>query len=155
MHRIPIGSKFITACSHCTAKPLSSILTTCVTTITQHYNEYCVGNTVVNCFWIINNSQQALRKLHKVNESSSVRHFDSFDFSTLYTNIPHFQLKQNFEHLVDKAFIIRVASFLSVNRLNQAFWSSHPVPNCFNFGGKDILSFINFLIDNIYHYYGG
>ena len=138
MHRNPIGSRFITASSHCTAKPLSRLLTTCVTTITQHYKEYCDGNTVVNCFWIINNSQQVLRKLHKVNKSSSARHFDSFDFSTLYTNIPHFQLKQNFEHLVDEAFIIRGASFLSVNRLNQAFWSSHPVPNCFNFERKDI-----------------
>ena len=56
MHRNPIGSRFTTASSHCTAKPLSRLLTTCLTTITQHYKEYCDGNTVVNCFWIINNS---------------------------------------------------------------------------------------------------
>ena len=148
----PIDSRFITASCHCTAKPLSRLLTACLTTITQHYKEYCDGinrNTGVNCFRIINNSQQVLRKLHKIDESSSARHFD---FSTLYTNIPHFQLKQNFEHLVNEAFKIRGASFLSVNRLNQAFWSNHPVPNFFNFGGKDI---INFLIDNLYNYYGG
>ena len=57
-----------------------------------HFKEYCNGifkNTGVNCFWIINNSQQVLACLSHLNYIGKAQHFDSFDFTTLYTNIPH------------------------------------------------------------------
>ena len=43
----------------------------------------------------INNSQQVLHNLHKINDTSKAYHFDSFDFSTLYTSISHSSLKGN------------------------------------------------------------
>ena len=41
-------------------------LTSWLTTVTVHFQEYCEGifkNTGVNCFWIIKNSQQVLHNL--------------------------------------------------------------------------------------------
>ena len=49
-------------------------------------HEGILKNSGANYFWIINNSTQALNKLAKLNNTTTAKHFDSFDFSTLYTN---------------------------------------------------------------------
>ena len=62
------------------------------------HKQYCNGiykNTGVNCFWIINNSKEVLDRLQNINKNSRATSFDSYDFATLYTNIPHDALKNN------------------------------------------------------------
>ena len=54
MHKTPYGSRFIMASNRCTTKPLSGLLTACLSTILLHYKEYCNGifvNTGINCYW--------------------------------------------------------------------------------------------------------
>ena len=63
----------------------------------------------VNCFWIINSSTEVLDRLYQINKTSRARRFDSYDFATLYTNIPHDALKNNVRKLVCEAFKIRGA----------------------------------------------
>ena len=58
----------------------------------------------INCFWIINNSTEVLDRLHQINKTSRAIIFDSYDFATLYTNIPHNALKNNIRSLVCEAF---------------------------------------------------
>ena len=41
---------------------------------------YIYNRTGVNCFWIVNNSQQVLNRIRKTNYFSPAKHFDSFDF---------------------------------------------------------------------------
>ena len=63
LHLKPYGARFIAASNKCTTKPLSRLLTACLGKITCHFNDYCAGiysRTGVNCFWIIDNSQQVL-----------------------------------------------------------------------------------------------
>ena len=50
MHKSPCGCRFTVASGKCTTKPLSSILTSCSTTVITHLKEYCDGNTGVNAF---------------------------------------------------------------------------------------------------------
>ena len=92
--------RFIAASHKCTTKPLS---TSCLKLITVHYCNGMFCRTGVNCFWIIDNSQQVLSTLNKINYFSTARHFDSYDFSTLYTSIPHTAIKQALETLVREA----------------------------------------------------
>ena len=66
LHKNPYGSRFIAASNKCTTKPLSTLLTTCLTALLVHFEEYCVGicrNTGINCFWVINNAQSVLHSL--------------------------------------------------------------------------------------------
>ena len=94
LHKQPYGTRFIAASNKCTTKPLSRLLTSCFKLITKHYEQYCNGTscrTGVNCFWIINNSQQVLLTLNIINYFSTARHFD---ITTLYTSIPHTTLKE-------------------------------------------------------------
>ena len=65
LHKNPYGKMFIVASNKCTTKALSKLLTTCLAKIICHYREYCNGiynRTGVNCFWIVNNSQQVLNR---------------------------------------------------------------------------------------------
>ena len=48
---------------------------------------------------------------------------DSYDFATLYTNIPHDGLKSNIRNLVREAYKVRGAKYLVVDRHGKAHWS--------------------------------
>ena len=122
MHKQPIGSRFIAASNSCTTKPLSKLLTTCLQLILQHYKEYNKGiirNTGANSFWIIDNSTQVLYMLNKLNNTTFATHFDSFDFSTLYTNIPHDLLLECLKSLVEEAYRVRGVNWLQQDILDR------------------------------------
>ena len=125
LHKKTYGSRFIAASNKCTTKRLSSLLTSCFKTIITHYKQYCAGiynHSGINCFWIINNSTEVLDRLHKINKTSRGKQFDSYDFATLYTNIPHNALK-NSRSLVREAFKIRGAKYIIVDRHGSGHWS--------------------------------
>ena len=129
LHKTPFGSRFIASSNRCTAKPLSRLLTACLHTVTLHFKEYCNGtlrNSGINCFWIVNNSLQVRSHLSTLNNGSKTKHLDTFDFATLYTNIAHNSLKCNLKVLINEAFKVRGAQFLSLNRQDVAYWSVEP-----------------------------
>ena len=43
MHKNPYGNRFIAASNACTTKPLSGLLTVCLTSVLTHYQDYCRG----------------------------------------------------------------------------------------------------------------
>ena len=72
LHKTPYGTRFIAASRRCTTKPLSKLLTVCLAKINEHFKQYCNGihlRTGVNCYWIVDNSQQVLTSLNKINYS--------------------------------------------------------------------------------------
>ena len=92
LRKKPYGTRFIASSNKCTTKELSTLLTYCFTTITNHFKQYCEGifrKTGVNCFWIIHNSQPVLTTIQNLNATTKPKYFNSFAFFTLYTNIPH------------------------------------------------------------------
>ena len=126
LHKTPYGTRFIAASNRCTTKQLSTLLTSCFKTIINHFKQYCNGiykHTGVNCFWIIDNSKEVLDRLQNINKNSRATSFDSYDFATLYTNIPHDELKNNIRVLVREAFKVRGAKYLVVDRHGNAHWS--------------------------------
>ena len=129
LHKTPYGTRFIVASNKRTTKELSSLLTSCFNTILIHYKEYCEGiyrHTGVNCYWIVDNSKEALNRLHNINNVSQAKCFDCYDFSTLYTNIAHEGLKMNIRNLVREAFKVRGAKYLLVDSHGKAHWSQVP-----------------------------
>ena len=69
--------------------------------------------------------------------------------ATLYTNIPHDSLKCNLKVLINEAFRVRGAGFLTVDRQGVAYWSVELTSGfCFSF--DKLLEMLEYLIDNIY-----
>ena len=155
LHKNPYGKRFIAASNRCTTKSLSKLLTTCLAKITCHFREYCNGiynRTGVNCFWIVDNSQQVLNRIRKTNYFSPAKHFDSFDFSTLYTSIPHDSLKIALTSLVKEAYRVRGNKFLVVNKYGNACWSDTPSTASYKTSIREdsLIEMMEYLIDNIY-----
>ena len=110
-------------------------------------------NTGVNCFWIINNSQQVINAINKINDTSKARYFDSYDFSTSYTNIPHDSLKNCLTDLVDMAFRVRGALYIVYYRSGKCAWSKMK-GGYINISKLELTAMIEYLVDNIYVHVG-
>ena len=155
LHKTPYGTRFIAASNKCTTKQLSTLLTSCFKSILAHFKQYCGGiykHTGVNCFWIVENSVEVLKKLHNINETSRAKYFDSYDFATLYTNIPHDALKNNVRSLVREAFKVRGAKYLIVDTHGKAHWSQTPAESvsCVSVDKSVLVEWTDYLIDNVY-----
>ena len=155
LHKQPYGTRFIAASHKCTTKPLSKLLTSCLKLITTHYKQYCNGifcRTGVNCFWIVDNSQQVLSALSKINYFSVAKHFDSYDFSTLYTSIPHAALKEALESLIQEAYIVRDSEYIVADTNGNAYWSDIPSTSStkYSINEEMLIAYVEYLIDNIY-----
>ena len=152
LHKQPYGNRFIAASYRCTTKPLSRLLTSCLNTIINHFRQYCNGiycRTGVNCFWVIENSQQVLSTLKKINYFSSAKHCDSYDFSTLYTSIPHDSLKQAMKYLIQEAYRVRDNVFLVVRSNGKGVWSDVPSARQ-SLTDDKLITYVEYLIDNVY-----
>ena len=95
LHKSPVKHRFIAGSSKCTTKQLSRLLTKIFTVIKTGLEKYCsikTSHTGVNNMWILKNSTNLLSSLSHlaVHRAASIQ---IFDFSTLYTSIPHDLLK--------------------------------------------------------------
>ena len=90
LHKRPFKSRFIANSSACTTTELSILLTSCLTAIKNHVIKYCT--TVYDLFWSIKNSGEILYKLKSRGFLASG--LSTYDFSTLYTTLPHDLIKE-------------------------------------------------------------
>ena len=106
LHKSPVKHHFIAGSSKCTTKQLSSLLTKMLYTVIKAVLEkYCsikTSHTGVNNMWILKNSTNLLSLLGHlgVHRAPSVQ---TFDFSTLYTSIPHDLLKSRMNNIINNA----------------------------------------------------
>ena len=97
-------------------------------------------------------SQQVLNRIRKTIYFSPATHFDSFDFSTLYTSIPHDFLKIALTSLVKEAYRVRGNKFLVVDKYGNACWSDTPSTASYKTSIREdsLIEMMEYLIDNIY-----
>ena len=161
LHKSPSKRRFIAGSSKCTTKDLSCVLTKVLSTIKDGLVRYC--NTKTSCsgvknMCILKNSTNLLSSFDQldVRTATSVQ---TFDFSTLYTSIPHDLLKSRISNLVHNAFRKKDGSVrythIKVTRAQMYF--THDIN-----GGRDnmyaadnICKMIEFFIDYIFVQFGG
>ena len=106
MHKTPYKHRFIAGSSKCSTKPLSILLTKLLTEIKHGLQKYCstaYSRNGINQMWILKNSKELLEQL-KSPVFNNVTSIKSFDFSTLYTTIPHQKLKNRITSIIKNAF---------------------------------------------------
>ena len=69
----------------------------------QKYCETVYSRSGINHMWILKNSKDLLDNL-KSRSFSQVSSIKTFDFSTLYTTLPHDKLKSRLKETIHKAF---------------------------------------------------
>ena len=154
LHKRPYKSRFISASSKCTTTKLSVLLTTALTTIKELVINYCnkvYENSGVNYFWSVKNSGEVLDKLNSFN-----CHFtavDSFDFSTLYTTLPHHLIKEKLGALIKWSFKKSELEFICCNSFNS-FFSHSRTKNYCHWTCGDMIDALYMLLDNIFVRFG-
>ena len=83
------------------------------------------------------------------NNTSTAGSLDTFDFSTLYTSIPHVSLKHVMKILLNEAFRVRGARCLSFTKGGKRFWSNDGKSEI-NITKSMLVGMIEYLVDNIY-----
>ena len=107
--------------------------------------------------WILKNSTNLLSSLGNlgVHKATSIQ---TFDFSTLYTSIPHDLLKSHMNNIINNAFKHRNGAtqytHIKVGR-NKSHFTSDPLNGDNKYTTNDICKMIEFLVDNIYVRFGG
>ena len=98
---ITTNHTFISNSSHCSTTILSKHITSALTAVKDHaikYSETAFSNSNVDYFLSIKNSSEVIEKLRLRNFQGS--QVSSFDFSTLYTSLPHDLIKEKVLSLV-------------------------------------------------------
>ena len=103
LHKSPVKHRSIAGSSKSTTKQLSSLSTKILTVIKTKLEKYCsvkTSHTGVNNMWILQNSTNLLSSLADlgVRKTTSIQ---IFDFSTLYTSIPHDLFKSRMNNIIN------------------------------------------------------
>lgn len=108
MHKKPYSKqRYIAASSCCSTKPLSALLTKCLKLVEKQHRFIChryEKNYGINPMWIIHNSKSVHKNIAALNLRKKCNDIRTYDFSTLYTNIPHKQLKTRMGKVIKQAF---------------------------------------------------
>ena len=158
LHKNPYKQRFIAGSSKCTTKRLSQLLTIILTTIKNGLFRYCdkvYETSGLNQMWILKNSKELL--LNFKDRKNKYRSIRTFDFSTLYTTIPHDKLKTRLSSLVKQAFLYKNGSrrYQYITIKHTAGYFSNNMDAKHKYTEEEIIKMLNFLIDNIFVKFGG
>ena len=152
MHKNPVSKRFIAGSKKCSIKILSKYFSKCLKLIFNHFKNYdktVFERTGVKHFWIIENSLDFLENIKELKTDF----LESYDFSTLYTNLPHADIKEAFKKLFNLVFTREAKTYINAN-LRKAFFSSHPTRGYVSFSESDLNKILLFILENIYVKFG-
>ena len=105
LHKRPYKARFIANSSSRTTTELSKFLTSCLTAIKSHVIRYCetvYETSNKNCLLSIKKSGEVLSKLKC--RGFRATSLSTYDFSTLYTTLPHNLIKEKLLDLIEWTF---------------------------------------------------
>ena len=117
----------------------------------KRYCEKAYENSGINLFWSIKNSNDILTKLQ--NRKCQAYRISTYDFSTLYTTLPHDLIKTKLTKLIEKTFDRDQSLFIACNA-DRAFFTNDTVKHYTMWTCKDVCESLTFLLDNIFVRYG-
>ena len=103
------------------------MLTSCLTAVKKHVSKYCekvYEKSGKNLFWSIKNSGKIFDKL-KARDFNATS-LSTYDFSTLYTTLPHNLIKDIPIDLIERTFQREGSPYLACNDRNAFFTSEKP-----------------------------
>ena len=153
VHKTPYKARFIAGSRTCTTKTLSGLLTKGLQAIKNHQNNYCniiKQNTGINRMWILKNSMTLLSTLKEL-DIDKVAYVSTWDFSTLYTTIPHDKLIDRIRRLIEFSFRSSTNNYINISD-HKVYFSEDRLEksNYTSWNCKEFCDLFNFLIDNIF-----
>ena len=108
MHKTPINFRFITSGRECLFSKLSIAVSKCLKLLVKTARKsfgYRIKE-IDNCIFIIDNRDRVIKFLDASNsKKGNNKSISTWDFSTLYTKIPHNKLKDKMASFINRVFI--------------------------------------------------
>ena len=152
LHKNPTKARFIVAAPNCSIKPLSKAVTQVLKLMFKQiemYNHKSTYFSGVKSFWPIQNNQPVIEAIKKLNGRSKANSISTFDFSTLYTNIPHAKLKNVLRELINFCFKGGDKKYIAITKFG-ATWTNNKHKYNVTFDKPSLKLAINYLLDNCY-----
>jgi hypothetical protein len=153
MHKEPPKFRFIAAASKCSTKNLSILLHNILVFLKNHFRNYCNAmrnHGQPNGFWIIDNSLSAIEKLRLCENIDSAA---AYDFSTLYTELPHNEIQLALQRLINLCFKNAGKTYLNVGY--EKCWFSHELGGNYSLRETDVYALLNHIIANTFIEFAG
>ena len=151
MHKLPTGARYIIGSKMSSLKPLGKALTKIFKVIFHHKRRFCLKAgffSGLKQFWCIDNHNEVLNTLDRLNKKRGARSIATYDFSTLYTTIPHNKLIDVLSKIVDSVFNDSTRIYICEGK-KTAYWvKGNSSKNMYT--GKDVKDCLTFLINNAY-----
>ena len=154
LHKRPYKARFIANSSSCNTTELSKLLTSCLTAVKNHVIRYCekfYERSGKNLFWSVKNSGEVLNKLKS--RGFRATSLSTYDFSTLYTTLPHNLIKEKLINLIEWTFKREGSSYIASNE-RQAFFTSGDTKRYKLWSCQNVCEALIYLLDNIYIRFG-
>ena len=128
------------------------MITFCLTLIQNTCTNVCkvINKTRgFNRMWIVNNSVEVLDQISGCNKRNKVRNVRTYDFSTLYTSIPHKSLKEQLTWVINQCFNESSRKFIRIDNYS-ATWSKTRGQTNTTWNKDELINHMKWLINNIY-----
>ena len=125
-----------------------------MTVIKTHWKLYSsktYDTTSVNVFWSIKNSGEILSKFDQ--KDFNISSVNTYDFSTLYTSLPHKLIKDKLIYLINRTFSREKKMYLACNK-SKAFFTDVIYERYTMWTREDVCAALMFLLDNIFVRFG-
>ena len=151
MHKSPTGARYIIGSKKSSLKPLGKALTKIFKVIFQHKRRFCRKAgffSGLKQFWCIDNHDEVVTTLDRLNIKKHAKSIATYDFSTLYTTIPHDKLIDVLSKIVDSVFNDTTRVFICVGK-KSAYWVKGKSSK-YMYTATEVKECISFLINNAY-----
>ena len=151
MHKNPVGARFIVASKTCSTKPLTEVISNVFKMLYKHvegFNNKSHFYSSFKKFWVVQNSFPIIKQLDSVNAKNNAKRISTFDFSTLYTTIPHCLLIDVLSEIIEFVFKSSHRNRIGFSP-TSVYWTSKGKDKRF-FTKTSLIEAVTFLIKQCY-----
>ena len=152
-HKKPTGKRFIIASKQCSTKKISKAVSHVFKLIYNQVENFHLKAKFLsnyNKFWIIQNSDPVLESITRINKKNNAKSISTFDFSTLYTKLPHDKLVNELSKIIDFVFDAGSSKYIIVSPHGKVYWSKHRHKSSICFSRSSLKKTLRHLIENCY-----
>ena len=153
MHKNPPNFRHITSGRDTVLSSLSEKVGLCLQALLKcdkANSKYLHKYHNYNDYFVVDNRDPVIEYMVLANgrnqPNKSVR---TYDFTSLYTKIPHRKLKRNIEKFIRKVFMIKKKKYINVSN-GRAYFAQKFSSKVLSLSCDDLIKHVNFIIDNSY-----
>ena len=153
MHKTPVGARFIVASKECVTKEISKDVASLFKLFmlqARKYQDTSQYDSGIQSFWVIENNTNVLHSLNSISKKRRAKQLSTFDFSTLYTKIPHKKLLEVLTEIIEFCFKGRTKDSVKVDARGNAYWCTEKNTKDKKYFKKDVINALKFLLDNCF-----